>query len=104
MPIDTRTANANDFDKAAHKQSGAFIMWAVITAIVAYFFGWTAIVPAVFTVWSAVSGILATAYAMSLRNGSYHQSNPNNGAPDGDVRNMMNPLLTVMQQSHIQQN
>lgn len=98
MPINSHTARASDFDKAAHKQSGAFIMWAVITAVIGYFFDWVAIVPAAFTAWSAISGILATAYAMKLRNGSYHKSNPNNGAPDGDARNRMNPLHTIMQQ------
>jgi hypothetical protein len=103
MPINSRTACASDFDEAAHKQSRSFIMWAAITAVTAYFFGWMAVIPAIFTVWAAVSGILATANAMRLRHGNYHKSNPNNGAPDGDVRNMVNPLQALMPRGQIAQ-
>ena len=89
MPIDIRTATASDFDQAAHKQSKVFVMWTAITVLTASLFGWVAIVPAAFAIWSAVSGVLAVMYAMSLRNGSFSLSNPNNGAPDGDARNLL---------------
>lgn len=93
MPIDSRTATASDFDQAAHKQSSVFIMWVAITVLVASIFGWVAIVPAIFAIWSAVSGIMAVTYAMSLRNGSFPFTNPNNGAPDGDARNLVHAVI-----------
>ena len=99
MPIDIRTATASDFDQAAHKQSTVFIMWSAITVLVASVFGWAAIVPAIFAVWSAISGIMAVAYAMSLRNGTFAGANPNNGAPDGDARNLV-PVVMPIARSH----
>jgi hypothetical protein len=88
MKINARTATAADFDAAAQKHANAFWMYAIATAAVGYFWGWWGVIPGVLAAWVAISCVGAQLQARQLRAGTYRIPNPNNGAPDGDARNL----------------
>jgi len=87
MRLDARTATAKDFDIAAQKHANAFWFYLVLAVVIFYFFKFWAIIPGILAIYTAIQSIGATKAASSLRNGTYKIPNPNNGAPDGDIRN-----------------
>ena len=88
MSLNARTATAKDFERAAQKHANSFWVWAVITGIVSYFGGMFGFIPGVIAVFCIIQSVGATSAAMALRKGTYKIPNPNNGAPDGDARNL----------------
>lgn len=90
MPINARTATAADFDAAAQKHANAFWFFLAVAGVTYYFLGWWATIPGVLVIWAGISSVSATKQAINLRNGTYRIPNPNNGAPDGDARNINN--------------
>ena len=87
--VNARTATAADFDAAAQRHANSFWFWLIVAAVVYYFYGWWAAAPGLLSVWSIISSVSATKQADRLRKGTYRIPNPNNGAPDGDVRNLI---------------
>lgn len=85
--MDARTATAADFDRAAARHANAFWLWAIISAAVAFFIGWWALLPGLGAALSLLSSVQCTLSADHLRKGTYRIPNPNNGAPDGDANN-----------------
>jgi|GEM_PF-3403354 len=88
MTPNTRTATAGDYDRAAARQAGSAWFWFVVSGVMAFFWSWWAIIPATLVVYRVVSGVAMTRQAQRLRAGTYQFPNPNNGAPDGDARNL----------------
>ncbi|WP_324741605.1 hypothetical protein U8326_00060 [Tsuneonella sp. CC-YZS046] len=87
--VDARTATAADFDNAAQRNAHAFWGWLVVVAITWWFTShWWALVPGALAILCGVQSIGATRAAAALRKGVYGISNPNNGAPDGNVKNL----------------
>ena len=88
MSVDARTATAADFDAAAQSKANACWLWAIAAAVVGFFVGWIALIPAGMALLSIIQSKSATSMAGKLRAGTYSVPNPNNGAPDGDARNL----------------
>lgn len=90
--VDARSATSADFDKAAHARARDFWLCLLATGLTWWLLkGWWFIAPALFTILEAVSSVSATRAAQKLRTGNYPLPNPNNGAPDGDARNLSVP-------------
>lgn len=86
--VDARNATAADFDEAAQRQANAFWFFVVVGGLVWWFASpWWAIIPGALALVCAISSITSTRAALALRSGRYKIPNPNNGAPDGDMRN-----------------
>lgn len=86
--MDARTATAADFDAAAQRWANSFWFFAIATAIVGFVAGWFAVIPGALTAYCVIQSVSATAMAGKMRAGTYPIPNPNNGAPDGDARNI----------------
>lgn len=90
MPlINADTATAADFEVAAQKHAHAAWVFGIIAALIWWFGGdwWTAI-PGGLALVSLVSSLDCTRNASLIRRGRFRLSNINNGAPDGDAKNL----------------
>lgn len=82
MPIDARTATAEDFEAAAQKSANATWGWLIVAGIVYYFWGWAAAaLPGFLALLAVVQSVASTKQADNLRKGTYRIPNPNNGKP-----------------------
>jgi len=81
MP-NARTATAKDFDKAAQNHANASWAFLIISAVVAYFWNWWALIPVALWLLEVGQSISSTKQAGNLRKGTYRIPNPNNGKPD----------------------
>jgi len=88
MNVNARTATAGDFDAAAQSKANQSWFFLIVAAIVGYLAGWFALIPAGVALLFLTQSISATSMAGKLRTGTYPIPNFNNGAPDGDARNL----------------
>ncbi|PHZ85934.1 hypothetical protein [Paremcibacter congregatus] len=88
MSLNARNATAADFDSVAQQHADATWKWLILGGIIYYFFDWWAIAPGLLALLAIVQSVSATLQAQKLRKGTYKIPNPNNGAPDGDARNI----------------
>jgi len=88
MNVDARTATAADFDAVAQSWANRTWFWGIAAAIVGFLAGWFALIPGGLAALCIIKSVSSTLMAGKLRAGTYPIPNPNNGAPDGDARNL----------------
>jgi hypothetical protein len=86
---DAHSATAKDFENASNDNWQSFWGCLLTIPLIWWFWhSWWAFLPAPIAAWSFYAAIGARKAAYDLRNGTYKILNPNNGTPDGDIKNL----------------